>query len=199
MHHSFFEVKQAHLAAVRFGRRESGPLGLTPARMDMLRAIRAGGGKLLQGRLRHLLGVSRTVVSIMVRALETLGFVTRAPSKDDRRTLVVELTDRANIALRILHHETEIMGFMDLALVSAFTRDHFFVKGWRNTVARFAREASRVRAAFGIGDTWFNPWNATENDEAFYFAPVDGNPNRLHRFDDPEDEPDGGPAVYLEA
>lgn len=198
MHTSFFETKQAHLASLRFGRRETALVALTPTRLDMLRTILERGGKLRQHRLRHLLGVSNAVVSVMVRALETLGFVTRKRCDEDQRTFVVALTKQAATALRRVEYETKTMGFMDLALVSAFTPEHMFRTGWVATVNRFSDSAAMLRAAFGIGRTGYDPWATNDDDESFYFAEVAGNPNRRHLFEDAADEPDGGPPIYLE-
>ena len=58
MHTVTFEMKHAHLSAERFAREEAAGVGLTPARLDMLRTIMDGGSQILQSTLRQHLCVS---------------------------------------------------------------------------------------------------------------------------------------------
>lgn len=178
MHTAFFDMKQAHLSAVRFSRRETEAVGLTPARLDMLRTIlEQPGMHVLQRKLRHFLGVSNAVVSIMVRALESLGFVTRTRDENDGRTFDVRLTDLAERALRAVFFETVTMGFLELALVSAFVKDHVPRQGWEKTVYRLQSRLGMFRLAFGIGHTAYNPWDPNDDDESFYYDDSPSNPN----------------------
>ena len=178
MHTAFFDMKQAHLAAVRFGRRETEAVGLTPARLDMLRTIlEQPGMHVLQRKLRHFLGVSNAVVSIMIRALEALGFVKRTRAENDGRTFDVRLTGLAKRALRAVFFETVTMGFLELALVSAFVKHHVPRPGWERTLNRLQSRLGMFRRAFGIGTTSYNPWDANDDDESFYYDDHASNPN----------------------
>lgn len=178
MHTAFFDIKQAHLSAVRFGRRETQAVGLTPARLDMLRTIMEQPGMhVRQCKLRHFLGVSNAVVSIMLRALEALGFVRRTRAENDGRTFEVRLTGLAKRALRAVFFETVTKGFLELALVSAFVKDHVPRRGWEKTVYRLQCRLEMFRRAFGIGYTSYNPWDANDDDESFYYDDCSDNPN----------------------
>ena len=101
-------VKRAHHGFLRITRRRLASVGLTAARFDMLYAVRKHGWafrredrvKILQSDLRRALGVTATVVSRMVRALETLGLVVRhRDTYGDRRQILVTLTKRGLEAL----------------------------------------------------------------------------------------------------
>ena len=96
MHALFFSAKRAHqrtLAQLRevvasFG---GDAQGLTPARFDMLFAIRREK-VLCQSALCRILGVTGATVSRMARSLERLGFISRTRSTVDRRRLDIQLT-----------------------------------------------------------------------------------------------------------
>jgi DNA-binding MarR family transcriptional regulator len=47
----------------------------------------------LQAKIQHLLGVSAATVSVMLRALELLGFVKRSRFVRDQRCLLVKITE----------------------------------------------------------------------------------------------------------
>ena len=187
MHPSFFEMKHAHLTALRITRKETAVVDLTPARLDMLRVILERSGEMLQSNLRRLLGVSNSVISIMVRALERAGFVVRSRCRDDRRTFLVRLTAQARYALRRVFFGAVREGFLELTLVSAFVKDHVPRRGWQKIVDDLQARLHLLRAAFGIGVTHYNPWEPNDDDWAFYYAAVIPNPNRVDIA--PEDDP----------
>lgn len=180
MHTTLFAMKQAHLSAVRLSMRDTSTVQLTPARLDMLRTILERPGTVLQSALRRLLGVSKTVISIMVRALERTGFITRSRAGDDRRTFILELTRKGKRALRSVFYTAETKGFLDLALVSAFVEHHTPRPRWLITVYRLEKRLAMFRAAFGRGSTTYNPWEWNDDDDSFYFADVPCNLNRFH-------------------
>ena len=97
MHALFFEVKTAHLSVQTVARRLAQMIDLTPARLDMLVAIKRvqpfPGAR--QDELRRILHVSTSNVSRMVRSLEQRGWVARTRDEEDRRTWRVRLTQRA--------------------------------------------------------------------------------------------------------
>lgn len=94
MHQIFFSVKRVHLRVVEVSKKLVRQFGLTPARFDLLRVVDAHEPEaILQSKICTLLGVSAATVSRMLIALEKLGFVERTECKDDRRNLLVRLTD----------------------------------------------------------------------------------------------------------
>lgn len=93
MHAMFFAAKSAYLQSMVFQRRISRDLGITPARFDLLSTI--GGSRWLQDDVARRLGVTRSNVGRMMRALERLGWVVRARDEVDGRKRVVSLTERA--------------------------------------------------------------------------------------------------------
>ncbi len=92
MHPIFHSIKRVHLRTQYVMGQMAGDLGLTPARFDMLTAIRNAGPGIAQCTLRRVLAVSAAVVSRMLRALEERGLVRREPHRYDRRTRWVTLT-----------------------------------------------------------------------------------------------------------
>ena len=96
MHRSFFSIKRVHLRVVEIGKHLLRCYRLTPARFDMLRIVMEHDEEdvpaVAQAKICVLLGVSGATVSRMLKALEKLGFVTRAPEARDRRCRMVSLT-----------------------------------------------------------------------------------------------------------
>ena len=174
-----FEMKQAHLSSQRLLRRDTLTWGVTPARFDMIRAIFRCGCCVRQSWLPKLLGVSSPVVSIMVRALEKLGFVRRARSTVDRRTHAVALTMKAKAVLREIFYDTKTMGFHKMALASAFTKNYQAFPGWEVTIDRLETRLKAFRRAFGRGSASINPWHPMDDDADFFHARVKNNPNLI--------------------
>jgi DNA-binding MarR family transcriptional regulator len=81
-----FHLKGAHLAAQRVGRTLLRPLGITPARFDLMNAL--GDKGMRQSDLWRRLGVVRSAVCEMVRSLRALGWVKRVRAADGRTWLV---------------------------------------------------------------------------------------------------------------
>jgi len=95
MHPVLFSMKRAFHKSTWLGRAILSPYELTPSRFDVLYALRKlTRSHLWQSAIRRLLGVSAATTSIMVRALERLGFVRRRKSEEDRRQVEVSLTER---------------------------------------------------------------------------------------------------------
>lgn len=96
-----FAVKQAHLAAGRFGRELLGRMGLTPARFDLLVAIGHDHDPFpAQSAIRKRLGVARSTLSEMLASVEKLGWIRRSVRSTDRRTWNLALTRRGKVLLR---------------------------------------------------------------------------------------------------
>ena len=90
----FLAIKQAHLAANVFSRRLLKPVGLTPARFDLLTLLSnwCPQGRWTQSAVRKVLGVAASTLSEMLDALEGLGWVKRDFNEYDRRTWYLSLT-----------------------------------------------------------------------------------------------------------
>jgi DNA-binding MarR family transcriptional regulator len=179
MERTFFEMKQAHLTAIRLGRDFTEPVGLTPARLDMLRAIlEYDTSGIPQSQLRRSLCVTKTVISVMARSLERLGFVKRVRHQSDKRTYWVSLTELAKTALRKIFYKSVSQGFLKLALISAFVK---LPLDPRNEIMgilqRLRDQLLLFREAYGIGV--FNPWEPNDDDDPFYYADVPDNPNAV--------------------
>ncbi len=106
MHVVFFGLKRAHQGVLRLTRYMLADVGLTPARFDMMFALRGRHGA-AQRHLQRLLGVTRATVSKMLTSLEKLGFIVRTIFPYDRRRKMVKLTPagrmrflQANLMLR---------------------------------------------------------------------------------------------------
>jgi DNA-binding MarR family transcriptional regulator len=83
MHFLAFQFKRAHYTALRISRPIAAKFGLTPARVDMLYAIKYQR-RISQAQIARALGVSGVTVSRMLRKLEGLGLVQRATYGDKR-------------------------------------------------------------------------------------------------------------------
>ncbi len=86
-----FSFKRLVLLAGKAARAFAALGQLTPARGDMMLAMLHQ--ELSQTELVLALGVSKSVVSRMVQALEALGLVARRKPKEDRRVRLVSLTE----------------------------------------------------------------------------------------------------------
>ncbi len=95
-----FAAKRAHLDLMLLNRDALAPLGITPARLDMLQAIRARfDGCQTQGQLAALLGVTRQTVGRMSRSLQALGLVHLERTAPDLRRVYITLTDAGRALL----------------------------------------------------------------------------------------------------
>jgi DNA-binding MarR family transcriptional regulator len=125
----FFANKRVFHGSMRMMRRPLQSFGLTSARFDMLYALLpcddiASWYPKWQSRLRRELGVSASVVSRMLRALEQLGLVRRRVS-DDRRQREVRLTRRGKKCVREAYRSLRraAQRLVDMALCGDGFRD----------------------------------------------------------------------------
>jgi DNA-binding MarR family transcriptional regulator len=88
----FFQAKRSHLATNRWALAKLREFGVTPARFDLMRMIFVRNFRWAQSELRCALGVARATISVMVRALVKLGWITREVNPFDKRTLDCLLT-----------------------------------------------------------------------------------------------------------
>jgi DNA-binding MarR family transcriptional regulator len=107
MHTIPFNAKRTFLTFLNQTRKLHASFGLTPARFDLLYAIGRpgpdtafGGPSELQSVIRKKLGVSASVVSRMLDALERRGLVVRERDWPDRRQRVVRFTRRGAEVMR---------------------------------------------------------------------------------------------------
>jgi DNA-binding MarR family transcriptional regulator len=110
MHAIAFATKRTFHGFLRVTRKALASVGLTAARFDMLSALYGDHDRLendcqliSQRELRDELGVSASVISRMVRALEALGLVMRERWLGDRRQFWVSLTDLGWECIRRAH------------------------------------------------------------------------------------------------
>jgi DNA-binding MarR family transcriptional regulator len=177
MNSASFGAKQAHFSFLRLGRVFCEPLGLTPARVDLLRAIASRSGSVEQAKLWRILSVCKSVVSVMVRSVEKLGFLRRSRSLGDRRTFIVELTEAGRVALREIFYQTETCRLFETALVIPFASEDKPLAQWRRALHTFLQVVWKLRAAFGRN--LHDPWQWDIDDEQLYYADVPGNPIRI--------------------
>lgn len=122
MHAILFGLKRAFQASLRLGRDTLRHYPLTPARFDMMHAVRRGT---TQRDLREALGVSAPTVSRMLRSLEELGFVVRRLA-EDARTRWVELTAAGERVLARVRRDIMDSGYMTLAVDCVLSGSRWF-------------------------------------------------------------------------
>ncbi|HEY8039153.1 MAG TPA: MarR family transcriptional regulator [Polyangiaceae bacterium] len=104
-----FGTKRAFHGFLHITRKALQSVGLTAARFDMMCALLDDPRQrhamvtfsMRQSVLRRALGVSASVVSRMLRALETLGWVVRRRAREDRRQYDVSLTESGDQCIRM--------------------------------------------------------------------------------------------------
>jgi len=94
MHSILFSVKRTFHKSVWFGRFLLKDYLLTPSRFDILYILRKHpvAPTMRQSAIREILGIARTTLSRMIKALLALGFIRRERSKLDKRQYYVSLT-----------------------------------------------------------------------------------------------------------
>ena len=108
MHPLLFSFKRVFLRAGRFTRAFAHEFRLTPARYDLLIAIAHGRDGTRQASLRHVLGVTKQVISRMLYQLESLGLVWRTPYVRRGTPRWVRLTSAGVTKLAVAN--SELMG-----------------------------------------------------------------------------------------
>jgi DNA-binding MarR family transcriptional regulator len=110
-----FSLKRAHQAALRFARHALDGTGLTPARYDLLHAVKLRKGRMSQRDLERVLGVTRATVSRMLASLEELEFVRREVDPTDRRCNIVWLTAEGAACLEATYRKVVRPGWVRFA------------------------------------------------------------------------------------
>ncbi len=148
----FFTIKRAYYATLKLTRRALAALGLTSARYDLLDALYRLGTRTspFQSDLRRALGVARSTISVMMRALERIGLVRRRRSGRD---MLVELTPEGRRCVRRAFFGLVLVGHVSAALDGALAPG-----GRRWPAARACARARRhlevlcLRIRDGFGD-----------------------------------------------
>lgn len=124
MHSVFFALKRGFHSTLRLTRKTLGKMGLTAARFDMLFAVYSRGKYgALQSQLRRTLGVCASVVSRMLKAMESLGYVKRERARGDTRQRRVTLTHKGRGRIQRGIRQFISWGYVQLALESVLVTD----------------------------------------------------------------------------
>ena len=158
MHTTMFSLKRAYQRTLYGPARQLADLvDLTPARLDLLHAIKTSGLKeITQSAVRRILGVTAPTTSRMSRSLAALGYLTRRPCPTDARQVLLSLTKLALRALQIVADE-DFSGVLDFAYESAVAITHYAPSRFDDFVSLNVL-LRRVRHAFFDTATLFYPW-----------------------------------------
>jgi DNA-binding MarR family transcriptional regulator len=152
MHPVFFGLKRAYYATLGLTRRTLRKMGLTAARMDMLYVIHKKGLRpTYQNDLWRTLGVCPSVVSRMLKRLESIGYVQRDVVTCDTRCRKVTLTTKGRA--RILRAIRQFLGwgYAQLALHSVLRPDRWNSE-WHTYVAVSQLQEFLRLICVGFGD-----------------------------------------------
>ena len=169
-----FRLKRAFHRSLAHVRPLIGAFGLTPARFDMMKAIRDASfpdGFIFQSWIRRALGVTAATVSRMLKSLEEIGFVVRKEYSCDKRERLVGLTEEGRRRFDAAVSELIVSGAMDLSFAGAVTS----TPDWPEREEQAAQALERidsVREAFrDVADDylyrvtpWFCPGHPTQRD-----------------------------------
>ncbi len=100
--------------------------GMSPATFRVLKAIDQAGGNLCPHEIGERLTITRGAVTQLLDTLEEQGLVRRTAHAEDRRMLVVELTDRASELLRELLPDYQAAEEAVLGVLDARERSQLF-------------------------------------------------------------------------
>ena len=176
---AFFELKHGHLSALRLSRVFTRDWGITPARLDVLRVLVEARRLLKQHEVQRRLNALKSVLSVMVRALEEEGFVRRTRCPTDRRTFFIALTEKGKWVLRKIYFQAMTAGLLPLALMSIFStpENRAPLSTWRVALDRIVKWIRPIRA-WGLGIPR-ELWLPTKHVENFYLGGITAeNPNR---------------------
>jgi DNA-binding MarR family transcriptional regulator len=166
----FFGLKRAHHATLRLTRRGLARMGLTAARFDLMyvlheeavprRSFPRMDPGVTQSGLRAKLGVCRSVVSRMVKALVERGYVEQRPEElwGDRRTKRVWLTELGRKRIREAIRRAMRWGTVQFALACALGPERSFAAVDRGRV--ISREAIELGAERWGWAAWLR-WERT--------------------------------------
>ena len=158
----FFGLKRAHQSVLRITRGGLAEVGLTPARFDMMFALRSRHGA-SQRYLQRLLGVTRATVSKMLSSLEKLGFIVRSVNPHDRRRKTVKLTAAGRMRFVQANMGLRRSGWAQLAVESALGDGRLKYHWYDAQSCQLATSdadgiLSAFRRNYGDGATLVYPW-----------------------------------------
>ena len=159
MHQLFFTLRRGFHTSNQFLSRMLKPLGITPARLDVLHAVDELGVRPRQTWLAQWFGVTAATMSKLVRALEGLGLIERARDPTDARAFRISLTALGLRLLRRVQREIGGSGAAEFAAASAVA-----CKWWDENQAFMQMEAfddalRRIRKQFGDIAGFHYPWH----------------------------------------
>ena len=142
-----FEMKKAHLAGARFGRKLLRPFGkqLTPARFNLMLALH--DRPMRQNDLWKLLGVVRSVVSEMLDSLAKLKWL-KSIRAADGRTRLISLTRFGRELIALAYQRCILSGDMPLEVDRALEGPRGDKKARKERYAG-ALIATRITEYFG--------------------------------------------------
>jgi len=132
MHDLAFRCKLAHWAFVDLHTKLLAPLGITPARLDLLHALADEDNADYGAALARILGVARQTIHEMTDALVARGLVRRLPRDERTRIVPLRLTDAARALLD--------------DVFAVFVRSGVTLKSAARTLRDAPRDAAKVRA-----------------------------------------------------
>ena len=121
MHQLLFSLKRTHLRSLAMQRHAIRPFPLTPARFDMLFALRKHVHTWFkQSDLRRLLGYKSATMSRMAKSVEKLGYIEREVYPFDRRERLIRLTKEGAAILSKVEYEIVDYGMIEFSVTCAF-------------------------------------------------------------------------------
>jgi DNA-binding MarR family transcriptional regulator len=114
-----------------------------------------GDNGVLQAKIRDLLGVSAPTVSVMLRALELLGFVKRSRFMRDARCLLVKITEVGKEQVRYALDRLIKSGVADELAGKAFSCDPEVGAAEVEKVRGYLR---RIRQNYADAAPFEHPW-----------------------------------------
>ena len=155
MHQIFFVAKRAHWGCQNKMRKPlKKKFDITAGRFDMLHAISKDSSPELkeQRRLVQKLGCVRSVVSRMLKAMETLGLIRREKADYDRRMWLVSLTKKGERMLDRVMRSYVRSGVAAVWVYKAIVDYLWRKKGYRKDCAvAFEDKLSSFRRRIGGG------------------------------------------------
>ena len=158
---AFFGIKRAHLMIVAGTRHMLWVSGMTPARYDLMRVVKANPYGITQRTLRYLLGVSAATISRMVSSLEALGYLRRSRLARDRRCVEVSLTEEGDDRIQQANARAIETRSADRLTARSVTRDRFANPdraSVRKKVQAFEEILRGVRRFFDDPSPFRHPW-----------------------------------------
>ena len=177
MHRVFFGIKRAHLCVLALTRPYLVGAGLTPARFDLLRVVSAEPEGVRQSTLVDLLGVARSVVSRMLKAMQLLGLIVRRRDTRDRRCLIVHITAVGDDSMERAERETLDSNVAERLASRGVSGDRIAKPEAPEIQARvkaFEDQIARMRALYNDQCPVRDPWRRGELVPMIFTKLVDG-------------------------